>query len=171
VFPVLKTKQLEATVTATDEGTFTALASAYSTDRQGERVVPGAFGETIRRWQESGKDLPLAWDHGRDAADIIGSVDPESMRETDAGLYVEGRLDLEYSELAREAWRSVKAGRVGLSFGYLVEEEQVGPDGAKELLAVDIFEVTLTSTPANGDTKILSAKSMPPISIVSFEIT
>jgi hypothetical protein len=42
------------------------------------------------------------------------------MREIDAGLYVEGKLDIEDSELAREAWRSLKRNRIGLSFGYLI---------------------------------------------------
>ena len=30
------------------------------------------------------------------------------MKETEQGLYVEGQLDLEDSEIAREVWRSVK---------------------------------------------------------------
>src|SRR3954452_9313801 len=123
------TKQVTANVSETDEGTFTALASAYTLDRQGERVVPGAFKETIRRWLDSEKQVPLAWNHGKGAADLIGSIEPESMHETDVGLEVEGQLDLESSELAREAWRSIKANRVGRSFGYLVEQERKGADG------------------------------------------
>lgn len=167
----LRHKQVDATVdVGSDLGQFTAIASAYSVDRTNERVMPGAFAKTIAMWQASGKALPLAWDHSREAQDIIGSIDPATMRETDAGLYVEGQLDIEDSELAREAWRSVKANRIGLSFGYLVEDERIAEDGVKELTAVDLFEITLTSTPANPDAKVLSAKSLRPIQIVTFEV-
>ena len=44
---------------------------------------------TIARWQESGKQVPLHWNHGSKAEDIIGSVDPQTMIETEAGLFIE----------------------------------------------------------------------------------
>ena len=151
---------VKATTTATEEGTFTALASAFGNiDRTGERVVKGAFTSTIRRWQEAGRDVPLVWDHGRNARDVIGSVSSASMEERDQGLYVEGRLDIEDSELAREAWRSVKRGRISLSFGYLVEQDREGRDGVKELTRLDLMEITLTSVPANPDARVLSSKN------------
>ena len=71
-----------------------------------------------------------------------------------------GSLDIEDSELAREAWRSVKRGRIGLSFGYLVNREKRGKDGVNELLDLDIFEVTLTSVPANADARVLTTKAI-----------
>jgi HK97 family phage prohead protease len=167
----LEHKQVEAEVdVGTEQGVFSALAAAYSLDRQNERIIKGAFRDTISRWQGSGKDLPLAWDHGRDARDVIGSINPSSMRETDDGLYVEGQLDLEDSELAREAWRSLKRNRIGLSFGYLVTDARDAADGVKELTALDVFEVTLTSTPANADARVLSAKSHRPIRVARFEV-
>ena len=33
------------------------------------------------------------------------------------------------------------------------------PDGVKELVSLDLFEVTLTSVPANADARVLSTKS------------
>jgi phage head maturation protease len=81
------------------------------------------------------------------------------MQERDAGLFVEGQLDIEDSELAREAWRSVKRGRISLSFGYLTEAEREGPDRVKELTRLDLMEITLTSVPANPDARVLSTKS------------
>ena len=50
-----------ATQTTTDQGTFTALASTYSEDRGGDVVEPGAFGGTIARWKQTGKQIPLHW--------------------------------------------------------------------------------------------------------------
>jgi HK97 family phage prohead protease len=81
-----------------------------------------------------------------------------------------GKLDIEDSALAREAWRSLKRNRIGLSFGYLVDDERVADDGVKELLSIDIFEVTLTSTPANADARVLSTKSVEPVKLASFEL-
>src|SRR5512147_257007 len=108
----------KAATVKTEEGTFTAYASAFNNiDRTGERVIKGAFRDTIRRWQAAGRDVPLVWDHGRDPREVIGSVDSSTMEERDAGLYIEASLDIEDSELAREAWRSVKRGRISLSFG------------------------------------------------------
>ena len=89
---------------------------------------------------------------------VIGSVDPATARETDEGLYVKGRLDLEDSAVAKEAWRSMKDNRVALSFGYLVTGDRKRRDGVRELTELDLFEVTLTPSPANPDTRVLSMK-------------
>jgi uncharacterized protein len=154
-------KQVDAAVSVgTDRGEFTAIAAAYSVDRQGEAIRPGAFAATIKAWKASAKVIPLHWNHETGAESIIGSIDPATMRETDDGLYVEGQLDLKDSELAREAWRSLKRNRIGLSFGFLTTDAGQRDDGVKELRAIDLFEVTLTGAPANGDTRVLSAKGV-----------
>jgi Caudovirus prohead serine protease len=88
-----------------------------------------------------------------------GSVEPQTMAETDEGLHVEGQLDLETSEVAREAWRSMKADRVALSFGYMVTADFKREDGVRELLGIDLFEISIVPAPANPDTRIVSMKS------------
>jgi HK97 family phage prohead protease len=155
----MKHKQVAATVTETDQGVFTAIAAAYTTDRQGERIRPGAFSKTIAAWQDRGRRLPLHWNHSTDAGNIIGTVDPASMREVSDGLYVEGQLHLEDSSTAREAWRLLKHDAIGLSFGYMVNREHADGDGVTVLDELDLFEITLTPAPANPDTRVLSAKS------------
>jgi HK97 family phage prohead protease len=106
------------------------------------------------------QSIPVHWDHNRDASAVIGSIDPATMRERSDGLYVEGSLDIEDSEVAREAWRSVKRNRIGLSFGYLTIDEHEA-DGVKVLDTLDVFEITLTPSPANADARILSTKGVP----------
>ncbi len=158
----MKLKSLEALTTpASDLGRFTAIAAAYTVDRERDRIIPGAFEKTIAAWQGSGRRIPLAWDHGRGASDVIGSIDPLTMRETPEGLYVEGQLDIEDSETAREAWRSVKNNAVGLSFGYLAVEERPGAGRVTELVELDLLEVSLTSVPMNASARILTAKAAP----------
>lgn len=149
---------LEAKATATDRGEFTAIAAAYSKDRVGDRIVPGAFANTIEHWRESGKHIPLHWNHQGEPEDIIGSVDPATVEETKDGLQVAGRLDLT-GKKAKEAWRAMKTGSMSLSFGYLVIEEKATKD-ANELHEIDLFEVSVVPGPANADTRFLSLKSI-----------
>jgi HK97 family phage prohead protease len=143
-------------------GQFSALAAAWSPDRDGDQIVRGAFAASIERWQASGKRVPLHWAHKGDAEYIIGYVDPASMRETREGLFVRGKLDLEHSEVAREVWQLVKQNVVGLSFGYLTTDPVKRADGIQELRELDLFEISLTPAPANPDTRILSFKSTEP---------
>jgi HK97 family phage prohead protease len=149
-----------ATVTATDLGEFTAIAAAWTVDRQREQIRRGAFADTIARWKASGKRIPVHWDHKGEASNVIGAIDPATMMETAEGLYVEGRLDLDDSDTAREAWRSMKDNRVALSFGYLVLDSTKRRDGIKELRQLDLFEISIVPAPANPDTRFLSLKSM-----------
>ena len=158
-----------AVAETTELGHFAAIAATWSKDRSGERIIPGAFGATIARWQGSGKKVPLHWNHGSKAEDIIGEVDPQTMIEVEDGLFVEGDLDIHDSDVARQAWRSVKKNRVGLSFGYLTTDDRVGTDGTKELLELDLFEITLTPTPANADTRVLETKSLGDVRVRRFE--
>lgn len=153
-----KTLQAKATTT-TDAGEFVALAAAYSIDRAGDRIVPGAFAKSIDRWQASGKSVPLHWNHQGEPEDIIGAIDPATMEETELGLKVAGKVDLDGSEKGREAWRSMKAGTMSLSFGYMVVSEKQADD-ANELHELDLFEISVVPGPANADTRFLSLKSM-----------
>jgi len=102
-----------ATTTATDLGEFTAIAAAYSVDRQGERIAPGAFADTIQRWATSGKTVPLHWNHKAEPDNIIGSIN--TMKETSEGLLVAGQLDIEESETAREVCGAVSSAAVSPS--------------------------------------------------------
>jgi uncharacterized protein len=145
--------------TVTDQGYFEAIAATWSKDRQNEQIRKGAFAQTIKNWQGSRKSVPVHWDHRGEAENIIGSIDPTKMIESDEGLHVEGKLDLETSETARQAWRSMKNGTISLSFGYLVLDDRKRDDGVRELLAIDLFEVTLTPSPANPETRVTSMKS------------
>lgn len=158
-----KTLEAKATTT-TDQGEFVAIAAAYTVDRANDRIIPGAFGKSIARWQASGKQVPLHWNHQGEPDDIIGTVDPSSMEETDLGLKVAGKVDIDGSEKGREAWRSIKAGSMSLSFGYMVIAESKARDGINDLKEIDLFEVSVVPGPANADTRFLSLKSVKDMS-------
>lgn len=157
-----KTLEMKATTT-TDRGEFTAIAAAYSVDRAGDRIIPGAFAKTIAKWQALGKQVPLHWNHQGEPDDIIGSIDPATMRETDEGLEVSGKVDLDGSAKGREAWRSIRAGTMSLSFGYMVTAAKQAGD-VNELHEIDLFEVSVVPGPANADTRFISLKSVTDMS-------
>lgn len=150
---------VEAKATATpttDLGEFTAIVAAWNRDRQGDVIERGAFAKSIAEWQQVGRQVPLHLDHKSDT--IVGSVDPMSMRETTAGLEVAGKVDLD-TEQGQDVWRQLKRNRIGFSFGYLTVKSRKRDGGGRELLQLDLFEVSVTARPANNATRILSTKS------------
>jgi len=153
---------VKAVTAITDLGEFEALAATYDIDRVKDKIIFGAFEKTIAEWQASGKLIPVDWAHSNAAQDLIGSVKPATMREIPGqGLYVEGQLDLQGSEVAREAWRAMKAKIVALSFGYLVPEggAKKRRDGTNELREIDLFAITVATRPINPKTRFLSLKA------------
>jgi HK97 family phage prohead protease len=144
----LEHKAVEATTRVdSDLGEFAAIAATYDVDRVKDRIRFGAFEKTIAAWQASGKRVPLHWEHRGEARNVIGSADPARMREVAGlGLYVEEKLDLDDSAVAREAWRSMKDNRVGLLFGYMTVKSQCR-DGINHLLELDLYEISITPGP------------------------
>jgi hypothetical protein len=126
-----------AVAEVTDLGEFTAIAAVFgNVDRDGDRIVKGAFADSIEAWNSTGRSVPLHWNHSSDPDDIIGFVDPGSMVETDRGLVVDGQLDLGDSDRARKA-RDDQSGRwrrspLALPWGSeaIDEHEWVGRSGA-----------------------------------------
>lgn len=152
-------KQLDtATERTTDQGDFTAIAAAYTPDRAGEIIRRGSFTTSIGKWLASGKQLPVHHEHKGSAENVIGSIDPRTMAEREDGLYVEGKIDIADSKIAREVWRSMKRNRASLSIGYLVLDKATRADGLVELREIDLLEVSIVSQPANADTIVLSTK-------------
>jgi HK97 family phage prohead protease len=156
-------KQVEATATPTiEKGSAVLLVAAYSKDRGQDVIQRGAFASTRQAWVDSGKQIPLAWNHDHgDPERLIGTVDPHSLKETRDGLIAEARLDLDGSETARSVWRLVKSDSIGVSFGYLAESEK-GEDGTRLLTSIDLYEISLTATPMHGATRVVSWKSLDP---------
>lgn len=96
-------------------------------DRGGDVVRRGAFGPVGR--------VPLLWHHRGRPVGVI-----EAIGEDSRGLKVIGRVD--DARLAR----LVASGAVsGLSFGY--RAERVKPGARRELLGVELVEVSLVAQP------------------------
>lgn len=105
-------------------------------DLGGDVIRPGAFGRTLASRACTGP-LPVYWQHRPDRR--IGWI--ERVSEDSRGLRVVGRLDdAGGAALLRDG--TVR----GLSFGYRATAARRTPAG-RDLLAVDLFEVSLVTAP------------------------
>jgi hypothetical protein len=83
---------------------------------------------------------------------------PRHRQELAGEVVVEGWVD-QGTERGREAWRLVKSGTMGYSFGYLVNKASKMPDGTRLITKLDIYEISACVSPMNADTRVLSWKS------------
>jgi HK97 family phage prohead protease len=154
-------------------GLFAARVSTYgNVDRNGDRMVKGAFDNTIGAWKSSGSHIPVVFSHEhKDPEAFIGSVDPANITDTDEGLIVAGKFDVESSPKARTVFNLLKKGLLKQwSFAYSVKKERVGADKARELLEVDLFEVGPTLVGANANALTLAVKEMGTDEVIRDEL-
>jgi HK97 family phage prohead protease len=158
-------KSFEMTLDQTpDAGTFEATVAVFgNVDKVGDRVMPGAFTNTLAKWRASGDPIPVILSHQwENAMAHIGVVNPADAVETPKGLRLRGTLDVEDNEVARQvhklmARRSLKE----FSFGYSVPAggSRKARDGANELLEIDLAEVGPTLKGMNPSTELHAVKS------------
>jgi len=153
--------------TAPTDGTgrFSAIVSTFGPppDHQGDVVSPGAFLHSIAEWRRRGKRPSIWWEHDyKNPAAALGTI--ERMFETDAGLVIEGKLDLSH-EPAVAVYEGLLAGRLNeFSIGLAVLEQhrQMMSDGFLEYNVLDELEpleVSVVHAGANRFTRLLDVKS------------
>ncbi|HKN79929.1 MAG TPA: HK97 family phage prohead protease [Actinomycetota bacterium] len=145
---------------AVDQGVVTAVVSVFgNVDLVGDRVLPGAFTASLDRWRKSGERIPVVWSHEwLDPMSHIGYV--TEAKELSDGLLVTTQFDVTGNPRAAYIFRLLKERRVtNWSFSYDIVSERTAPDGAHELLAVDLIEVGPALRGANPETYTVSAKT------------
>ncbi|BBE32909.1 HK97 family phage prohead protease [Sphingosinicella microcystinivorans] len=116
--------------------------------------VPDRGRDVVRKGAFVGAGaVPLLWQH--DAARPVGLV--ERVEEDGRGLRISARL-ADGSAGAREAASLLRAGALsGLSFGYRVKRARADrARGLRELLAVELIEVSLVTFPMQPLARVFS---------------
>jgi len=144
-----------------DNGEFEGYGSVFGVvDSYSDVVVRGAFTSSLARWKEKGRLPAMLWQH--QMSEPIGIY--TEMREDEVGLYVKGRLLIEADPLAKRAHGHMKARSLtGLSIGYVLEDGGYEYDKEKGiwlLKAIDLWEVSPVTFPANDEARITDVKSL-----------
>jgi HK97 family phage prohead protease len=146
---VLEIKSINA------DGAFAGYASVFDVvDSQRDVVRPGAFRASLKTRTQP---VRLLWQHQWEQP--IGVID--ALFEDKNGLYMKAHLLLDVAQ-AREAYALMKAGVVkGLSIGYTVKQAKRDPDtGVRQLLAVEVWEISLVTLPANEAAQVTVVKAV-----------
>jgi hypothetical protein len=154
------------------EGEFKALVSVFgNTDSYGEVVMPGAFTDTLSEDWSGDNLLPIVWSHKwDDPFSHIGYA--LSAEETEAGLVVHGKNDVDDNATAAQVQRLMKGRRITqFSFAYdVLEGGEVmrEVEGGKadegetvyELRKLKLHEVGPCLLGVNQETELIAAKAL-----------
>lgn len=149
-----------------DAGVVEAVVSVFDTvDHGQDRVLKGAFADTLAAWKASGDPIPFIWSHQWSNPDAhIGVI--TDAKETDDGLWVKAQVDLD-RPFAAQVFHLLKNRRVKeFSFGYETREHTYTKvDGydyeVRDLVKVDLFEAGPCLLGMNPDTVLLEAAAQP----------
>lgn len=150
-----------------EKGTVRMLVSVFgNVDSYGDMVMPGAFTDTLADWMGKGDPIPFVWSHQwGDPFAILGEVTKAA--ETDAGLEVEAKIDLDIGN-GKQVYGLLKKRLVTqASFAYDIDEaewvEHEAPDGGRygvyELRKLSLLEVGPCLLGANRETELLEVKA------------
>jgi hypothetical protein len=142
-------------VKAEADGKITGYGSVWDVvDAYSERVIKGAFSQSLAEHTARGTMPKMLWQHQGDRP--IGRW--EKMKEDGRGLYIEGRLNLKTTS-GRDAYEHLISGDVdAFSIGY--REKKVTPGSIRDLLELDLQEVSVVTFPANREALTETIKSL-----------
>lgn len=147
---------IEHKADADGSGRFSGYGAAYNIDLVGDKILPGAFAQTIK--DKKGK-VPILANH--DMTQWIGQS--ISLAEDGKGLLVEGQLFLK-TTAGKEAYGLLQDTkdldvRMGLSIGFTTKDWDW--DGETRLLkAINLWELSFTAFPANPKAHVDGVKAL-----------
>ncbi|ASP83593.1 HK97 family phage prohead protease [Sinorhizobium meliloti] len=151
----MKTKDFTLQVKElTEDGTFEGYGSIFgNVDAYGEKVLPGAFAESLAKHRREGTNVLMLWQHDPD--NPIGVW--EDLAEDGKGLYGKGRLILEVQKAREVRALMLQKAIGGLSIGY--REVETEPDSNVRLLKkLELYEISPVAFPANRRARIEAVK-------------
>lgn len=146
----MKRIEIKSTLATDDSGNITGTAWPFgSADRVGDIIEKGSFAGTS-------VPLPMLFSHNPDRP--VGVW--HSVKETDAGLEVEGELLIDDVPLAKEARALVRSGAMrGLSIGFQAKKATSRKGGGRTITALDLVEISLVTIPCHPGAQITGSKT------------
>lgn len=140
-----------------EDGFFSGYGAVFGNiDWYNDVILPGAFTASLAKWRAKNKMPPVLWNHND--SEPIGVY--TNIYEDEKGLYVEGKLLIDDVPRAKSTHALLKAGAIdGLSIGYSTKKANQQTNGVRELVEVDIGEISIVTQPANERSLITSVKS------------
>lgn len=147
-------------VKADSSGRISGYGSIFgNVDSYSERVLPGAFKASLDEHKRSGSRIKMLWQHRQDVPIGVWNHAVEDGK----GLLLEGKINLK-TDAGRNAYEHIIAGDVdSLSIGYREKKAKQGHDGVRDLIELDLYEVSPVTFPANRSATITAAKSQAEI--------
>lgn len=138
----------------TQAGTVEGYAAVFgNVDHGGDKILPGAFVESLRRSKQQGRSIKMLFNH--DANSPIGVWD--DLAEDAKGLWVKGQMVMEVPK-AVEVHALMRAKAIGgLSIGYVTDKSDMD-NGVRLLQQVDLYEVSAVTFPMNDRARITDVK-------------
>ncbi|MNR93520.1 Caudovirus prohead protease [compost metagenome] len=140
-----------------EDGFFSGYGAVFgNVDWYNDVILPGAFKASLEKWQSKNKMPPVLWNHND--SEPIGVY--TQIYEDEKGLFVEGKLLIDDVPRAKSTYALLKAGAIdGLSIGYSTKKANQKGNGVRELIEVDIGEISIVTQPANDRSLITSVKN------------
>ncbi len=140
-----------------EDGFFSGYGAVFgNVDWYNDVILPGAFVKSLEKWAEKNKMPPVLWNHND--GEPIGVY--TNIYEDEKGLFVEGRLLIDDVPRAKSTHALLKAGAIdGLSIGYKTKKANQQTNGIRELIELDLGEISIVTMPANEESLITSVKS------------
>ena len=139
------------------DGTVEGYGSVFGVrDNYDDVIAKGAFIQSLKDHKAAGTMPAMLWQH--DADKPIGVW--TDMVEDEKGLRIKGQLAMETVK-GKEAHALLKMGALnGLSIGFMSKEWAYDRDSeVRTLTAIDLWEVSLVTFPANEKARVTNVKS------------
>jgi HK97 family phage prohead protease len=133
-----------------ENGEFEGLAATYgNVDHGGDVIEPGAFTKTISERPE----IPVLWSHDPREPIGLGSIE-----DSDKGLVIKGKLELDLPEAEKAYIRLKKKLVKGLSIGFETVKK-ARKAGVRRLQEIKLWEVSLVTFPMNDLAQVTAVKN------------
>ena len=142
---------------AGEDGTLEGYGSVFGVrDNYDDVIAKGAFVQSLNDHKAAGTMPAMLWQHDADKPIGIWT----EMVEDEKGLRIKGQLAMETVK-GKEAHALLKMGALnGLSIGFMAKEWAYERDTeVRTLTAIDLWEVSLVTFPANEKARVTNVKS------------